>query len=451
MSTEPSAPHPDSAWSPLLTGEDADRAREALAQVAGELSEWTSRPQGGTTGIRAPSLAGGDAGVGLFYAYLALATEDETEADRWADEAVRLLDRAAEALSTTVTPPELYSGFSGVAWTLEHLDGRLFENEGDGQEAIDEVLLDYLDSEAASGEFDIIQGLTGFGVYALERGSRPSARRCLEKVIRRLGATATCDADGVRWFSAPERMPEHQRVQNPDGHFNAGTAHGLPGVLPVLAGAAAAGVAESEARELLEGGVAWMLSRRLPFDQPGEDHGCHLPYSWKPDGEPGGPARHAWCYGDPGAGAALLCAARRVGRADWADEAVRMLLDAAARPVDRSGIQDGGLCHGAAGLGLIFHRAYAVRGNDRLAEAARFWYRWTLDLRDRILSGDGETGIAGFPAWASETGNPGSELDWRKDAGFLTGSAGIGLALLSALTGHEPAWDRVLGLSIASS
>jgi hypothetical protein len=36
------------------------------------------------------------------------------------------------------------------------------------------------------------------------------------------------------------------------------------------------------------------------------------------------------------------------------------------------------------------------------------------------------------------------DLEWRPESGFLTGSAGIGLALLAATTPVEPEWDRVL-------
>ena len=40
------------------------------------------------------------------------------------------------------------------------------------------------------------------------------------------------------------------------------------------------------------------------------------------------------------------------------------------------------------------------------------------------------------------------ELVWTADAGFLIGSAGVALALLAAVSGVEPAWDRLL---VASS
>ena len=38
----------------------------------------------------------------------------------------------------------------------------------------------------------------------------------------------------------------------------------------------------------------------------------------------------------------------------------------------------------------------------------------------------------------------GAALDWCDDPGFLTGSAGIGLALLAAISQDPPQWDQLL-------
>jgi hypothetical protein len=47
------------------------------------------------------------------------------------------------------------------------------------------------------------------------------------------------------------------------------------------------------------------------------------------------------------------------------------------------------------------------------------------------------------------TAAAGSDLGWQDDPGFLTGAAGVGLALLAATTPVEPAWDRLLLTAIA--
>jgi lantibiotic modifying enzyme len=148
------------------------------------------------------------------------------------------------------------------------------------------------------------------------------------------------------------------------------------------------------------------------------------------------PARTAWCYGDPGIAAALLVAARAVRERAWEHEAIRVGLRAAARPAEEGGVQDACLCHGSAGLGHIFHRLYRATKDKRFARAARAWFARTLATRRE------RAGFAGFvpslPAARSGAGHT---------VGFLTGAAGIALALVAATTPLDPIWDRALLLS----
>ena len=139
--------------------------------------------------------------------------------------------------------------------------------------------------------------------------------------------------------------------------------------------------------------------------------------------------------------AALLAAARAVGKPDWEREALDVALAATTRPDATSGIRDAGLCHGAAGLAHLFNRMYQTTGEERLAEAARFWFQRALDLR---LPGQG---VGGFRSWGT-IGEGINDLGWRDEPGFLEGSSGVGLALLGAVSEVEPAWDRVLAISV---
>jgi hypothetical protein len=143
------------------------------------------------------------------------------------------------------------------------------------------------------------------------------------------------------------------------------------------------------------------------------------------------PSRSAWCYGDPGIAATLLVAARGAGRPDWEREAVALARQAADRPPAQTRVCDAGLCHGAAGLGHIFNRITQFTRDDRLAAAARHWFTRALDMRQPA------SGIAGFAALRS--GEDGTE-SWVAERGILTGAAGVGLALLAAVTSFEPAW-----------
>ncbi|HEY0514537.1 MAG TPA: lanthionine synthetase C family protein [Thermoanaerobaculia bacterium] len=417
-------------WHPLLAGSLADQASRALREIAGSLTT----PERGEHG-RSASLAGGLAGQALFYAYLALHTSEEAAADR----AAELLDQAAEELANTPMPPSLYAGFAGVAWTMEHLRGRLFEAAGEEDDdpilEIDEALLSPLSRSPWPGEYDLIGGLSGLGVYALERLPRPTAAALLERIVDRLAETSEPIAGGTAWFTPPERLPEWQREFHGRGVYNLGVAHGLPGVVPVLAGAVAAGVAVDRARPLLDNSVRFLLSQR--YDPVLGLSSC-FGSTYAPWEGPS-PSRLAWCYGDPGIAAALLATARAAGEPEWERQAIDIGLAAVSRDPSHSLIRDAGLCHGAAGLGHLFNRMFQETGEERLAEAARFWFERALELR---VEGEG---IAGFRAWEV---NPSGEAGWRSDAGLLEGAAGVGLALLGALSTVEPAWDRTLLVSL---
>jgi lantibiotic biosynthesis protein len=416
-------------WRPLLEGDLANQAWEAVGAIAQAL-EVRSSPEF--------FVGGGAAGVALFHGYLAKAMGQEAE--HHAARAEQLLEEAVEALATTPMRAALYSGFTGIAWAAEHLGCLLGdetsgteEEEEDMSEEIDQALLTALGRQSWAGDYDLISGLVGFGVYALERFPRPSAVRCLEAIVDRLDESAEKKGQEVTWFTPPEMLPSTNRDHSPLGHYNVGVAHGVPGVIALLADACRLGIREEQARPLLEGAVRWLVSQQLA-----EQRGACYP-SWVGPGVEPRPSRLAWCYGDPGIAATLLYAARAIGMEEWESTALTIAAHAASAEPEDAGVRDAGLCHGAFGLAHLYNRIHQAGGGELFADAARVWYRLGLEMRKP------EGGIAGFEAWRP---GPDMEMGWEADPGFLTGAAGVGLALLAAVTPVEPDWDRLLMVAI---
>jgi hypothetical protein len=75
-------------------------------------------------------------------------------------------------------------------------------------------------------------------------------------------------------------------------------------------------------------------------------------------------------------------------------------------------------------------------GDEQLRDAARHWFKQTLEMRQ-----PGE-GIGGFRLW--QAGPDGGESTWVTEPGLLTGAVGIALALSAATSAVEPNWDRML-------
>ena len=409
-------------WRPLLEGQDAERTWAVIHDIAEGL-------RGQAENIEAeadPGVGGGTAGLALFYAYLGAATGNE----QWTALADRLMEHSIDALADRPLPSELYDGFPGIAWTIGHLEGMLFEeSEEDEDDPIGESLIQLLDRPKpfARGDFDLIGGLAGYGVYAFDALPRPAARRSLELLVQRLIEIGEPVDGGFSWFSPPEALPDWQLEEAPNGKFNLGVSHGVAAVISVLGLCNAAGVMNDEQRAILDRTVAWLLAQK----QEGT--------SWcfanaVIEGVPVERDRLAWCYGDPGIAGALFTAARHCGKPGWEAAALDVARTAAARPMADSRVIDAGLCHGSAGLAHLFNRMHQASGDPALERAARAWFRHTVDMQKH------GTGIAGYIFWESP--------DWKPLPGFLAGLAGVGLGLLGGVTSLEPAWDRFLAVSV---
>ena len=415
-----------STWQPILTGQEAARAEAAIDDIARALAERPAFPENDPFGA---SLATGETGLGLFFSYLSQARPGAG----YDDLAAERLERAIDRLTASFHVPGLYQGFVSIAWAIEHLRDR--EDEDDPNEEIDGAVFELLGQTPWHGGFDLVAGLAGLGVYALERLPGASdgriAEACLARVCQRLEELAVPQDTGVAWPVDQGSLFPFERDRFPPGTVNMGVSHGLPGVLPVLAQALAAGAAPEGTRGLLREAVAYLLSHKRPSGS-----GSVFPDAWVP-----GKEQHstptAWCYGDLGIAAALRVTARAAGEPAWEAEALDL-----ARAVARhsSGVHDACLCHGAAGNGHVFNRLYQETGDPELLAAARAWMERALDLRE-----PGQ-GIAGFLTWEPGAGG---EMGWHPNPSVLTGVAGIGLALLAAVAPFEPAWDRFLVLSPA--
>lgn len=395
-------------WQPVLVGAERDAALAMVAETADVLTRVPHED---------PSLAGGSAGRALLHARLAPGDADQRDA------ALACLRHALPSLRRRGGSASLHVGAAGIGWVLTHLSGTLLDDR-DRCTDLDRALSRLLDRQPWPGHVDLVRGLVGIGVYALERLDGLEGPALLERVVAQLAQVSVREPDGAYWWTPPERLPEQVRQRSPQGHVDLGVAHGVPGVIAVLGAACAVDVATDTARPLLEAAIRWFLGEGL--------RGEVLP-SWSELGKEPEPARTAWCYGEPGVASALLLAARAAGEPGWEDAALRLARLAATRPVEDSRVTDAGLCHGATGLGLVFARLHQVTGEQELHDAARFWFGHALDLCE---SGDG---IAGYTA----AGVAGADAD----SSLLTGATGIALALHAAATDVAPTWDRVLLLS----
>lgn len=429
-------------WHSLVSSPLADDVLAAIQDIATDLAQNSADPDFGLSRQYPYSLGFGRAGISLFYAYLGACREDEPTLALAAD----CLDQSLQALSEYSMVPDLYRGFGGIAWTFEHVKDRLWGPlEDDPCLQVDDALATW--SREGEARSELMHGLAGICVYALERRAQPSALELAELAVAGIDERARRPG-GWGWPLPPEGashlmgtyerepspryaeiLPDLRQLVTAEGVIRPGAAHGVAGILSALGAVHAHGVAVERTGRLLRESISWFLEQRLPEGSASVfPEFCHIRHSLTQSG---------WCNGDLGIAVSLFVAARCLGEPAWEREALAAARIEATRQVD--GIPEGNrtnpiLCHGFAGRMHLFNRLYQATGEEAFAEAARFWLRETLRLQRPGV------GFGGFAAFDNGTLVP--------LRGFLMGSAGIGLALLAAVTDREPAWDCVLGASV---
>lgn len=420
-------------WKPLLDGARRESALAVVREIGTALhdpppcSVLEPHSENGVRIARA-SLGVGHAGMALGFGYLSRTHRDEPS---YVASARRLIADAAQVITKGVSGPTLYGGFVGIAWVLAKLRAwKVVEVSDTTFAAVDKALLTYVDRDDWPHSVELIYGLAGCLVYALARLPDPDALRIIERGLRAFEASAEVTDDGITWFVPASQLHSGTLERAPEGCYNLGVSHGIPGIFSVLAEIHRLGIDTTRTRRLIEGTVRWLLTQEIP--------GGYFPSLIGPRVDPK-PARVSWCYGSPGIPIALLRAARALDRDDWHATALRLAAVAAEVPIERSGVIDPPFCHGAVGLMHQFNRLYQETEIPRFADAARTWFDQTLAYR-----AEGR-GVAGFLSRSM----PDEEA--YPEPGIVYGAAGIAMALAAAASDVEPSWDAMFALSDAGT
>jgi hypothetical protein len=379
-------------WQPITDRRLRGRAGRAIRELAAILAEPVA--------AASASLALGDAGTAVFFAYLARARFPVKHA---VDRAQLYAGRAAQAVADKALPLGLFGGIAGIAWMLDHLRG------AERRAAI------------RAGELT------------------PAARRDRRRRARardRSGARAV--RHHVYTFARRDRALAGRVVARP-ALFVVRTAMASPGrEAPRSPGTRTPRRAGRDARPGARSGIRG-------FDAVAGARGLLGHARWGARRWPALPApvcccRRWRCAGDGAAGDARLAVLRRHmprARADAAeatgDAAVRGRGAWSRCGGARAGEPGRGrprYRHGAAGVAFGLQRMFVASGEHALRDAAGDWLAGALD--------------EGVPAGLRD----GS--DAANGRGLL-GGAGLGLAYLAAMTSVWPRWASALTIVPAIS
>lgn len=215
-------------------------------------------------------------------------------------------------------------------------------------------------------EFDLINGLTGFGAYLLLRGGDGVlAREVLSYLVRLAIEPVTRDDEDLPGWWTDNASTDRPSAWWPGGHANLGIAHGIAGPLALLAHAMISGITVPGQAEAID-----RICRELHRWRCGTPArpwwpGTIRATEWRTGSvDQHAAQRPSWCYGTPGLARAQQLAALALGDRRRQRAAEHALTACITDERQLALLDDASLCHGWAGLVHTARRTAADAGPD---------------------------------------------------------------------------------------
>jgi lantibiotic modifying enzyme len=336
-------------------------------------------------------------------------------------------EQLLDGLSGGIRRHTYCDGLSGVLYLLIFLKENHFidMDVSDVQLLLDNYLVTMMRHDIIEGYYDFMHGALGVGLYFLKRGD---AVEYIRELIDFLYETAEKDRTGqtFKWESSVmKNESEHVPV------YNLAMSHGMSSIIIFLSRIIKSGMTDDKITEMLTGAVNYILSQQKDFSK----YGFCFP-SYLPTDNSGSilRSRLAWCYGDLDVGIALLQAGKALHNTAWQKTGISVLLQSAKRlDLVENFVIDAEICHGSAGIAMIFRRMFLETNRNEFAEATRYWLNQTLNF-SRFVDGP-----AGYKTFQFK--------EWKSTCSLLDGIAGIGLVMVSCLFDDRQNWDEMFLLS----
>ena len=363
----------------------------------------------------------GGFGVLLFLLYYSRYTQNEKHALMTETYAEKLLEQFTEKEKIHT----YCSGFSGILYLFEFLrENDIIDLDVSNiQSSLDHYLLARMRQDIRKQNYDFLHGALGVGLYFLKRKTNPEY---IHELINFLYYTAEKENDNqfFKWKS----IVDHEK--NLIG-YNLSLSHGISSIIIFFARYVNSGIENDKIREILSGAVNYLLAQQKDFSKFGSFFPSSILVNTP---ETVSKSRLAWCYGDLGNGIALWQAGKVTDNKEWKERGLEILLQSTKRRTfEESFVMDAGICHGSAGIAMIFRRMFFETHRNEFRDASQFWLKESLEF-SRF-----EDGLAGYKSFVKN--------EWVCDYSLLTGISGIGLTLLSYLYDDQQGWDELFLLT----
>lgn len=293
-------------------------------------------------------------------------------------------------------------------------------------------------NDVHQSDYDVISGVAGTGRYLLLYKENPEALNALKVILSYLvKLTKDKNLDGYLvpgWhITAKNQFLDSEKIIFPDGNFNMGLSHGIPGPLSLLSLCLMEGVEVEGQKEAIKKISEWLIKFRVKTDK-GYFWNFNVDWNEFKEGKIKRKynSRMAWCYGTPGVARAMYLAGGALKNEHYINISIEAI-DSIFK-VDKNiwGIYSPTFCHGYAGFLHILNLMYSDTREVRFKN-------YILILTKMILDKYDDDSVFGFYNYEAID----EKVEKSLDIGLLSGVCGICLVLLGLIKPIKTYWDSV--------
>lgn len=286
-------------------------------------------------------------------------------------------------------------------------------------------------------EYDIIEGMCGVANYCMlfhnDEKMKETLIFILDYIMEICKDKSLHNLTIPGWYIPSEnQFLKHDQELWPNGCFNMGLSHGIPGMLLVLCNSAKLNITLPNQLETITKISDFLMKFHIENEEKNY-WGSHVSleeYINNKVNETN--SRDAWCYGTPGVSYSLLVAGKLLNKREYIDSAV----DAMKKAVKRlNGIYSPTFCHGFSGVAYISKRFYEITKIEYFNESS-------INLKNKVLDFYDEKAAFGF--YNIEKDN--EKTEYYNYIGIIDGAAGILLTILAIENGRKTPWDYAFSL-----
>lgn len=367
-------------------------------------------------------LLGENFGSLLFLYYYADFTQDKQNMLL----AKQVFDNLFTKLESNIAGFSYSNGYAGIFYLLRFLQEKKFIriDFSDSEEIIESYIINHARNCMQMNDYDYLHGSLGVAFYILKKNpNHPFLREFIAFIYNTAEKNSLNHT--VKW-KTPYGWPEREYG------YHLSLSHGMTSMVLFLCRLMKSKSinASNDCLSMLEGCMNYILMQEIDPTQYGsyfsnrslEDN--YLPVQ----------SRLAWCFGDIGIAWALWQTGIAINNRPWQDKAIE-IMEYATRRVngEQTWVNDCGICHGSAGIAMVFRRFYLETHGKIFHDAWIYWINFTLNF-NRF-----DDGLAGYKTLELR--------EWKNDLSLLTGISGIGLSLLSFMRDDLQEWDELFLMS----